>query len=260
MVTCLQKTGSLLLRKWPLCQKNFLKSQRLFQNFDQALNKSAEALNVVAPGLKVIVGENIEDVQNQIIEAITPLIGERQAKQVAKEFATGTKGQTIFVDGKPFAVVFDKTTADSRTAGHEAWEVMLNDAFGNDQAKFKEFTDGIDAQLREQGFDDIADALNAFASQKGYENVKYSEYMAELGGMLVESGFGKGPLTAQQKTLLQKIGDIINKFAELFTGKKQFLDQATPEDILGFMVTISEKVAKGEDVASFLDQPKTPKQ
>ena len=238
-------------QKMALMPEEFSQITEVVSNFDQALNKSAEALNLVAPGLKVIVGENIEDVQNQIIEAITPLIGERQAKQVAKEFATGTKGQTIFVDGKPFAVVFDKTTADSRTAGHEAWEVMLNDAFGNDQAKFKEFTAGIDSQLRAQGFDDIADALDAFASQKGYEAVKYSEYMAELGGMLVESGFGKGPLTAQQKTLLQKIGDIINKFAELFTGKKQFLDQATPEDILGFMVTISEKVAKGEDVASF---------
>jgi len=220
-------------------------------NFDQALANSAQALNVVAPGLKVIVGENVDDVQNQIVEAIAPLIGERQAVQTAEEFATGTKGQTIFVDGKPFAVVFDKTTADSRTAGHEAWEVMLNDAFGNDQTRFKEFTAGIDSQLRAQGFTDIADALDAFANQKGYEAVKYSEYMAELGGMLVEAGFGKGPLTAQQKTLLQKIGDIINKFAELFTGKKQFLDQATPEDILGFMVTISEKVAKGEDVSSF---------
>ena len=220
-------------------------------NFDEAVNKSAQALNVVAPGLKVIVGENIDDVQNRIVEAIAPLVGERQALQTAEEFATGTKGQTIFVDGKPFAVVFDKATADSRTAGHEAWEVMLNDAFGNDQAKFKDFTAGIDSQLRAQGFDDIADKLDAFASQKGYEAVKYSEYMAELGGMLVESGFGKGPLTAQQKTLLQKIGDIINKFAELFTGKKQFLDQATPEDILGFMVTISEKVSKGEDVSSF---------
>jgi len=220
-------------------------------NFDEAVNKSAQALNVVAPELKVIVGENVDDVQNRIVEAIAPLIGERQAVKTAEEFATGTKGQTIFVDGKPFAVVFDKTTADSRTAGHEAWEVMLNDAFGNDQARFKEFTAGIDSQLRAQGFGDIADALDAFASQKGYEAVKYSEYMAELGGMLVEAGFGKGSLTAQQKTLLQKIGDIINKFAELFTGKKQFLDQATPEDILGFMVTISEKVAKGEDVSSF---------
>ena len=220
-------------------------------NFDQALANSAQSLNVVAPGLKMIVGENIDDVQNQIVEALAPLVGERQAVQTAEEFAKGTRGQTIFVDGKPVALVFDKSTADSRTIGHEAWEAMLNDAFGNDQAKFKEFTAGIDYQLRAQGFGDIADALDAFASQRGYEAVKYSEYMAELGGMLVEAGFGKGPLTAQQKTLLQKIGDIINKFAELFTGKKQFLDQATPEDILGFMVTISEKVAKGEDVASF---------
>jgi hypothetical protein len=199
----------------------------------------------------MIVGENIDDVQNQIVEVLAPLVGERQAVKVADDFAKGTRGQTIFVDGKPVALVFDKSTADSRTIGHEAWEAMLNDAFGNDQARFKEFADSIDSQLRAQGFGDIADALDAFASQKGYEAVKYSEYMAELGGMLVEAGFGKGPLTAQQKTLLQKIGDIINKFAELFTGKKQFLDQATPEDILGFMVTISEKVAKGEDVASF---------
>lgn len=238
-------------QKMALMPEEFSQITEVTSNFDQAVNKSAEALNVVAPDLKVIVGENIDDVQNRIVEAIAPLVGERQALQTAEEFATGTKGQTIFVDGKPFAVVFDKTTADSRTAGHEAWEVMLNDAFGNDQAKFKEFTDSIDSQLRTQGFDEIADKLDAFASQKGYEAVKYSEYMAELGGMLVESGFGKGPLTAQQKTLLQKIGDIINKFAELFTGKKQFLDQATPEDILGFMVTISNKVAKGEDVSQF---------
>ena len=238
-------------QKMALMPEEFSQITEVTSNFDQAVNKSAEALNVVAPDLKVIVGENIDDVQNRIVEAIAPLVGERQALQTAEEFATGTKGQTIFVDGKPFAIVFDKTTADSRTAGHEAWEVMLNDAFGNDQAKFKEFTDSIDSQLRAQGFDDIADKLDAFASQRGYEAVKYSEYMAELGGMLVESGFGKGPLTAQQKTLLQKIGDIINNFAELFTGKKQFLDQATPEDILGFMVTISNKVSKGEDVSQF---------
>jgi hypothetical protein len=57
--------------------------------------------------------------------------------------------------------------------------------------------------------------------------------------------------------LLQKIGDVINKFAQLFTGKKQFLDEATPEDILGFMVTISNKLAKGEDVSTFFREKNT---
>jgi hypothetical protein len=219
-------------------------------NFDQAVTNSAQSLKLVAPDLKIIVAENTEDAQLQIAEALSA-VAPYQAADVAEGFTTETRGQTVFVNGNPFAIVLDKSQADTVTIGHEVWETLLNDAFGDDQAKFKEFTDSIDSQLRAQGFGDIADALDAFASQKGYEDVKYSEYMAELGGMLVGSGFGKGSLTAQQRTLLQKIGDIINKFAELFTGKKQFLDQASPEDILGFMVTISEKVAKGEDVSSF---------
>jgi hypothetical protein len=134
---------------------------------------------------------------------------------------------------------------------------MLNDAFGDDQAKFKEFRDEIDRQLRLNGYGEIADALTKFSNQRGYEDVKYSEYMAELGGMLVANGFKQGSLDAKQKSLLEKIGDVINKFAQLFTGKKQFLDEATPEDILGFMVTISNKVAKGEDVSTFFREKNT---
>jgi hypothetical protein len=222
-------------------------------NFDEVVNKSAQSLNMVAPGLKIIIAENTDDAQMQIAEALSA-VAPSQAGEVAAGFTTETRGQTVFVNGKPYAMVFNKETADSVTAGHEVWEVLLNDAFADDQARMKEFVNSIDAQLRAQGFEDIADRLEAFASQRGYEAVKYSEYMAELGGMLVASGFGKGPLTAQQKTLLQKIGDIINKFAELFTGKKQFLDQATPEDILGFMITISEKVSKGEDISQFFRQ------
>lgn len=224
--------------------------------FDQAVNNSAQSLNMVAPDLKVIVAENTEDAQLQIAEALSAVAPE-QAADVAEGFTTETKGQTVFVNGKPFAVVFDKSQATSRTAGHEAWEVMLNDAFGDDQAKFKEFRDGIDRQLRLSGYGDIADALTKFSNQRGYEDVKYSEYMAELGGMLVENGFKQGSLDAKQKSLLEKIGDIINKFAQLFTGKKQFLDEATADDILGFMVTISNKVAKGEDVSQFFREKNT---
>lgn len=218
--------------------------------FDQAVNNSAQSLKMVAPDLKIIVSENTEDAQLQIAEALSA-VAPSQAADVAEGFTTETRGQTVFVNGKPFAIVLDKSQADSKTVGHEAWEVMLNDAFGDDQAKFKEFRDEIDRQLRLKGFGDIADALTKFSNQRGYEDVKYSEYMAELGGMLVANGFKQGSLDAKQKSLLQKIGDVINKFAQLFTGKKQFLDEATPDDILGFMITISNKVAKGEDVSQF---------
>jgi hypothetical protein len=218
--------------------------------FDQAVNNSAQSLKLVAPDLKIIVAENTEDAQLQIAEALSA-VAPSQAADVAEGFTTETRGQTVFVNGKPFAIVLDKSQADSKTVGHEAWETMLNDAFGDDQAKFKEFRDEIDRQLRLNGYGEIADALTKFSNQRGYEDVKYSEYMAELGGMLVANGFKQGSLDAKQKSLLEKIGDVINKFAQLFTGKKQFLDEATPEDILGFMITISNKVAKGEDVSQF---------
>jgi hypothetical protein len=218
--------------------------------FDQAVNNSAQSLKMVAPDLKIIVAENTEDAQLQIAEALSAVVP-TQAADVAEGFTTETRGQTVFVNGKPFAIVLDKSQADSKTVGHEAWELMLNDAFGDDQAKFKEFRDEIDRQLRLNGYGEIADALTKFSNQKGYEDVKYSEYMAELGGMLVADGFKQGSLDAKQKSLLEKIGDVINKFAQLFTGKKQFLDEATPDDILGFMITISNKVAKGEDVSQF---------
>ena len=224
--------------------------------FDQAVNNSAQSLKMVAPDLKVIVAENTEDAQLQIAEALSA-VAPSQAADVAEGFTTETRGQTVFVNGKPFAIVLDKSQADSKTVGHEAWELMLNDAFGDDQAKFKEFRDEIDRQLRLNGYGEIADALTKFSNQRGYEDVKYSEYMAELGGMLVANGFKQGSLDAKQKSLLQKIGDVINKFAQLFTGKKQFLDEATPDDILGFMITISNKVAKGEDVSQFFREKNT---
>jgi hypothetical protein len=219
-------------------------------NFDQAVNNSAQSLKMVAPDLKIIVAENTEDAQLQIAEALSAVAPDRAA-DVAEGFTTETRGQTVFVNGKPFAIVLDKSQADSKTVGHEAWELMLNDAFGDDQAKFKEFRDEIDRQLRLNGYGEIADALTKFSNQRGYEDVKYSEYMAELGGILVAGGFKQGSLDAKQKSLLEKIGDVINKFAQLFTGKKQFLDEATPDDILGFMITISNKVAKGKDVSQF---------
>lgn len=237
-------------QKMALMPEEFTQIKETVSEFDQAVNNSAQSLKMVAPDLKIIVAENTEDAQLQIAEALSAVAPSRAA-DVAEGFTTETRGQTVFVNGKPFAIVLDKSQADSKTVGHEAWELMLNDAFGDDQAKFKEFRDEIDRQLRLNGYGEIADALTKFSNQKGYEDVKYSEYMAELGGMLVADGFKKGSLDAKQKSLLEKIGDVINKFAKLFTGKKQFLDEATPDDILGFMATISNKVAKGEDVSQF---------
>jgi hypothetical protein len=90
-------------------------------DFDQAVNNSAQSLKLVAPDLKIIVAENTEDAQLQIAEALSA-VAPTQAADVAEGFTTETRGQTVFVNGKPFAIVLDKSQADTVTIGHEVWE------------------------------------------------------------------------------------------------------------------------------------------
>ena len=220
----------------------------------QTIQNTAQSLQVAFPEVEFIVGDNLEDTRARIVEALTPRVGMEKAQEVANDFKD-VRGQTLFAGKKPVAIVVDKAAANTRTAGHEAWEVMLNDAFGQNPEKFAEFRSRIDRTLRLSGFNDIAEELRTFSetySKEGNEAV-FREYMAEFGGMLVEGGFDIQNLTPQQKSLLQKIKDIINDFAMQLTGKEVFLKDATAENIIDFMSTISQKVAKGETVEEFFE-------
>jgi len=224
----------------------------------QTIQNTAQSLQVAFPEVEFIVGDNLEDTRARIVEALTPRVGMEKAQEVANDFKD-VRGQALFAGDRPVAIVVDKTAANTRTAGHEAWEVMLNDAFGKNPEKFAEFRKSIDRQLRLSGFNDIAEELRAFSetySKEGNE-VVFREYMAEFGGMLVEGGFDIQNLTPQQKSFLQKIKDIINDFAMQLTGKEVFLKDATAENIIDFMSTISQKVAKGETVEEFFETKDT---
>jgi hypothetical protein len=222
----------------------------------QTIQKTAQSLQVAFPEVEFIVGDNLEDTRARIVEALTPRVGMEKAQEVANDFKD-VRGQALFADEKPVAIVVDKAAANTRTAGHEAWEVMLNDAFGKNPEKFAEFRNSIDRQLRLAGYNEIATELQKFSEQYAKEGneVVFREYMAEFGGMLTEGGFDIKNLTPQQKSLLQKIKDIINDFAMQLTGKEVFLKDATAENIIDFMSTISQKVAKGETVEEFFVEP-----
>jgi len=220
----------------------------------QTIQNTAQSLQVAFPEVEFIVGDNLEDTRARIVEALMPRVGMEKAQEVANDFKD-VRGQALFADEKPVAIVVDKAAANTRTAGHEAWEVMLNDAFGKNPEKFSEFRNSIDRQLRLAGYNEIATELQKFSEQYAKEGneVVFREYMAEFGGMLVEGGFDIQNLTPQQKSLLQKIKDIINDFAMQLTGKEVFLKDATAENIIDFMSTISQKVAKGETVEEFFE-------
>jgi len=221
----------------------------------QSIDAASTALGVAFPEVEFIVGDKLQDTKARIVEALTPRYGAEKAQAVADGF-TNVRGQALFAGAKPIAIVINKTQANNRTAGHEAWEVMLNDAFGQNPEKFAEFRKAIDAQLKVSGYEDVAEALTKFSNEYADQGTEamFREYMAEFGGMLVEGGLDPKNLTQQEKTLLEKIKDIINKFALELTGKEVFLKDATPENIIDFMVTISEKVSKGETVEQFFEE------
>lgn len=153
-------------------------------------------------------------------------------------------------DGK-VEVLVNEELADDTALGHEVWHALLLKAFGDNQAKFAEFRDAIDKTLRQNGYEDIAENLKEFASRYGKDEVPAEEYLAQLGGMMTSAKIDLKNLDKAQRTLLQQIKDIINDFAIQLTGQPVFLKEATPETILDFMSTMSDMMAKGEDVSQF---------
>lgn len=215
----------------------------------QSIEKAAAVLKVSYPGVDMIVGEDDADTKAKMVEVLTQRVGAEKAKELADGMDTG--GQAVFVDGKPVAVVINKSSANSTTAAHEVWHVVLRDAFGKNPAKFKQFKDEISRTLNKAGYGDISDSLDDFAA--GYEgDITYEEYLAEFGGLLSSAGFDAKKLSPKEKGLLNQIKEIINKFSMDLVGKKVFLEDATPENIIQFMSAVSDMISRGEDVSAYI--------
>lgn len=227
------------------------------ENVEEAIQNSAKTLQTSFPGVKVIVAENISEAKKKIVDQLTPIIGLENAENVAEQMETA-RGQAVSYNGKPIAVIVNKEVAISNTAAHEVWHLILRDAFGRDVKKFKSFQNAIARELKKAGYTDVAEYLDNFAAS--YEgDAAYEEYLAELGGLLTTKGFDPKNLTAQEKSILNKIKDIINKFAKSMIGKDVFLKDAKPENILQFMIDVSDLLAKGEDVRPAIGKAKVKK-
>lgn len=221
----------------------------------KSLDSASKTLRLAFPGAQLIVGENLSDTRAKIENALTPVVGAEKARAIASGFSND-RGSAIFVNGKPVAVAINKEVAESTTAPHEIWHMVLRAAFGNDPKKFQEFRDSISNELINNGFEDIAAYLDDFSSE--YEgDLSFEEYLAELGAQLTSGGIDAKKLSPSDKTLIERIKDVINKFAKALTGKEVFLNDATPENILQFMIDVSGMIARGEDVSKVIKATKS---
>ena len=227
-------------------QQAVAQEEALIDNVDEAIRVSSETLRTSFPDVKVILAEGVDDAKRMIVEQLSPVFGRTEAQKIADTF-NKARGRAVFAGGKPVAVIVDKKKARASTLAHETWHAILREAFGNDVAKFKSFRDSIDKQLRDSGYSDVADYLDKFSGlYKG--EISYEEYLSELGGLLATKGFDPRNLSDNEKNLLEKIKEVINQFAREIIGKDVFLKDATPENILEFMTSVSDLIATGQDV------------
>lgn len=207
-----------------------------------------QSIKSVYPDLEVVEVNNAKEMEDYVAANVE--------EKTRKQMIGGEGGVIIFgADGKPESIIINNEVADSTTMPHEAWHGILFKAFGDNPELFAEFRTSIDKALRDNGFGDIADRLDQFVSEGEYApELMAEEWLVELGGLLVSQGIDVKNLKPNEATLLQQIKDIINAFAERIIGQPVFLKDATPENILDFMVTISERMRKGESIADFFGE------
>ena len=174
------------------------------------------------------------------------------AKSTYNQETGATDAARVFVGENGVEVLVNDELSDDTALGHEVWHALLLKAFGDNQQQFAAFRGAINKTLRENGYEDIADSLDEFASQYTAEDeVPAEEYLAQLGGLMTSANIDVKNLKPAQRTLLEQIKDIINEFAVKLTGQPVFLKDATAETILDFMSTMSDMMSKGEDISGF---------
>ena len=207
-------------------------------------------VRVAFPNVDIIVGGTLAETRANIVQTLKGKIGLAEATSQAEQFTDMDNGAAIFKAGKPIALVINDAQANSTTVAHEAWELILNEAFRGNTKRMKELQQAIDKQLRQSGFGAMADRLQAFANQ--YDgDVRYSEYLAEFGATLVEGGFDPNNLNQKQKSLLSEIKKIINGFARVLAGKPMFLADATTDNVMAMFVNVAHKVSRGDPETVF---------
>jgi len=215
-------------------------------NKSDIFRNTAKSLASIFPDLKIVSLANMKEMRDYALQNFN---------QDVADTITGSEGGMIINDasGKPIAILINEETSITTTMPHEAWHAILVKAFGENPALFEEFKKGIEKALRDNGMTKIIDALDNFSNQEDYinSNMQAEEWLVELGGLLTSAGITYDNLTPKAKSLLTQIKAVFNAIAVKITGQPMFLEDATPEDMLDFMVTISDRMARGMSLNEF---------
>jgi hypothetical protein len=158
-------------------------------------------------------------------------------------------------NNEPIAILVNDQLSDETTLPHEAWHPIMLKAFGDNQKLFSQFRAQIKKALIDNGFKDISDQLDAFANQEEYKKtgVGAEEWLVQFGALLTNKKIDANKLTPKQKSLIEKLRDIINSFMSKVSGQPVFNETSSAKDILDFMASIADSMAKGEDISGIVE-------
>jgi hypothetical protein len=161
----------------------------------------------------------------------------------------------------PRFILLNDESRSPTTLPHEIWHAILAKAFGHDKSNkvlFRKFRKSIENTFRKNGYNELADKLSDFADQQYYKKRGESaeEWLVQLGAYMTESGFKVGELNAREKTVLNQLKEIINKYAIKLFNTPVFLEDATADNILEFITTIADSLRRGEDLNKYFKESK----
>jgi hypothetical protein len=190
----------------------------------ESIVNAAKSISKILPSVKFVVHDNDKSYRKATNE-------EGRSQSSAGEYNPKTK--TIHINA---------SKANNRTAAHEVFHAVILNGINTDleaQRLTKAMIDAVRKSLvNVEGAGQVISYLNDFASNYE-ENIQNEEKLAELFAILADN-YVTLPTTTQN--LIRRF---LDRIAKIF-GLKPLTDR----EVIDFMNTVSQKVAKGEEITS----------
>ena len=206
--------------------------------------QAAKSVMRALPGLKV----HIHTTQESYLDAISKLEGKTK-QQVEQDESGERRSGGTYMNGE---IHIDLSAPDvtARTVYHEAFHHALLTS-GKAAGDMRAMVNGIKKALGSKHAElvsKIEEFESMYSDSDGFTDMdRAEEFLSELGAVLAESS------SSLDTNTLQRIANIINKIAERLVGRPIFSSNASRQEIIDFMNSMSRGMARGEDATSIIN-------
>jgi hypothetical protein len=206
--------------------------------------QAAKSVMRALPGLKI----HVHTTQESYLDAISKLEGKTK-QQVEQDESGDRRSGGTYMNGE-IHVDLSAPDVTARTVYHEAFHHALLTS-GKVAGDMRLMVNGIKKALGSKHAElvsKIEEFESIYSDSDGFTDMdRAEEFLSELGAVLAESS------SSLDTNTLQRIANIINKIAERLVGRPIFSSNASRQEIIDFMNSMSRGMARGEVVNMDID-------